>query len=143
MSLVNYKIFRNFVKSSSGTAAIEFALVALPLFILILGTFEISRVYWTTTVINDMAQIGARCLSVDEDNCSEDNNAKTYIQEKASDRGIGLNLDDIQISRISSNCSGSDIFVEVQISITVDTVIGYRFPLTANACHVLQPAAAG
>lgn len=128
----------SFNRSEDGATAIEFAIIAFPLFFMILGTIEAARVYWSTTVINDISQAGARCLGLPEQNCPSEAAAANYMLSLASTRGVKLSDDDITIIPISTVCTNFGGFVEVRISTTVETVIGYDFPISANACHINQ-----
>src|SRR5262245_39650729 len=53
---------RGLCRDQAGVSLIEFALIALPLFILLYGTFEIGFVYWASQELENAATYGARLV---------------------------------------------------------------------------------
>jgi len=53
----------------AGATTVEFALVGLLFFALILGVIEIGRVLWTYNALHYAVQQAARCASVNATNC--------------------------------------------------------------------------
>ncbi|XBQ14825.1 MAG: TadE/TadG family type IV pilus assembly protein [Oceanicaulis sp.] len=57
---------RRFRRDRSGAAAVEFALVATPFFILLFGILEIALVFFTTAVVEDAVSEAARDIRTGE-----------------------------------------------------------------------------
>ncbi|MDP2124404.1 MAG: pilus assembly protein [Parvibaculum sp.] len=49
---VAYSRFRRFLAARAGTSAVEFAIIALPLMVAIIGTIETGRALWTWSLIS-------------------------------------------------------------------------------------------
>lgn len=130
------------VINQSGATAIEFVLILLPLILVIVGTIETGRLFWTRNALNDVAVAGARCAGINAPACTgapEDfQNTISFIQNAARGRALLLAASDISVSRLGS-CGASENFVTVDISFTFRWVIGLQTELSVQACHVIQP----
>lgn len=126
----------SFVRDKSGANAVEFALLSVPLLMVLLGTIEFGRMYWAQHVLQDMANAGARCVGVLQSGCAKDGvynaaNAISYISGMAATDGIVLTGSDIAINN-NTNCSGLSGFTMVQISYTFPTVLPNFLTALAN-----------
>ena len=61
-----------------GSTAVEFALVAIPLFTLLFGSMEFCRLVWTQSALNFAVQEAARCASVTPGTCGTAAQITTY-----------------------------------------------------------------
>ena len=134
----------HFFISSSGATAVEFAIVALPLFLFIFGTIEVGRLFWVSTVVGELAQMGARCIGLPEPSCSSDgvpNILQTtgFIQNSAATRAVLISAENVDVILNDSQCVGVGQFARVTVSKELITAIG-TFNFSQSACHVLQPA---
>lgn len=59
-------LLRRFGRDRSGAAAVEFALVATPFFVLLFGILEIALVFFTTAVVEDAVSEAARDIRTGE-----------------------------------------------------------------------------
>src|SRR5579864_9435686 len=89
-----------FWRAIRGTAAIEFAMLAVPFFGLALGIYEFGRVCWTLEALQESAAQGARCIGVHQSNCYSSgsyssSSTVTYVQNVATGWGITLPTADI------------------------------------------------
>jgi Flp pilus assembly protein TadG len=64
-----------------GGSAVEFALLALPLLIMTLGSIELGLLMWTTNVLEATADDTARCVAIAGSSCT---NGSTYAAGQAS-----------------------------------------------------------
>ena len=64
VELIRPLAHRRWIADHRGSVAIEFAMIALPLILLLVGTIEISRYTWTRLALQDAASEGARCLGL-------------------------------------------------------------------------------
>jgi len=55
---------RRLLKACDGVETIEFALVSIALFTLLLGVVEFGRLYWTQSELQSAAEAGARCATL-------------------------------------------------------------------------------
>ena len=135
-----------FLRSHGGTAAIEFAMVAAPLLLLVAGIFEYGRLYWTQEALQESATAGARCIAVLQSNCASSGayssgSTLTYIQGVANNWGITIPSADIT-STNSVSCGGISGFSQVSITYTFKTLIPNLIPigssgksLTVQSCY--------
>jgi Flp pilus assembly protein TadG len=142
------RTWRNLLAAREGVAAIEFAIVALPLLTLTLGTLEFGRMMWTVEALQETTIQVARCVGLLASSCASGGaysaaNASTYAQQVAGGWGVTLPNAALTISsnEASGACSG---FSEVSISYTFQTVIPgllsalHGDVLTAQACFPNQ-----
>jgi Flp pilus assembly protein TadG len=66
----NWRTLRGLLANRAGATTVEFALVGLLFFALILGVIEIGRVLWTYNALHYAVQQAARCASVNTTNCA-------------------------------------------------------------------------
>lgn len=137
---------RRLFRSERGTSAVEFGIVALPLFMLAFGIFEFARLYWTQEALQESATAGARCMGILQSSCASSgtyNSANTvsYVQGVAANWGITVPSADI-VPTNSTSCGGSTGFSQVLITYTFTTLIPNIIPipragkvLTLTSCY--------
>ena len=76
--MLTLKLFRSLMRNRFGGLADEFALVATPLVVLLLGTMELGRGLWIQNALNYSVEGAARCASVDTNNCSTQAQIQSY-----------------------------------------------------------------
>lgn len=123
-----------------GVAALEFALISLPLLMIVFGTFEFGRLLWTQQALENAAIAGARCMGILAASCSSggsysSTNTQSYIEGIASAWGVTLDSSNFSpaLTRSSANseCSGLS---EVTLTYTFETVVpGLLSMLSSNA----------
>jgi Flp pilus assembly protein TadG len=69
---------RGLMRNRSGSVADEFALVATPLVVLLLGTMELGRGLWIQNALNYSVEGAARCASIDTNNCGTQAQIQSY-----------------------------------------------------------------
>ncbi|AID29348.1 Flp pilus assembly protein TadG [Mesorhizobium sp. USDA 4775] len=142
---------RSFLRDKSGANAVEFALLSVPLLMVLMGTFEFGRMYWAQHVLNEIAAAGARCVGVLQSGCTQNGvynaaSAISYISSRAATDGIVLSNANIAVSN-NTTCSGLSGFSSVQVSYNFTTVLpGFLTSLangpnlSASACFPNQGA---
>ena len=142
---------RSFLRDTSGANAVEFALLSIPLLLMLMGVFEFGRMYWTQHVLEEIASAGARCIGVLQSECAKNGvydsaNTISYISGRAAVGGIPLTSANITVNN-NTTCSGLAGFSSVQVSYTFVTVLpsflssladGHH--LSASACYPNQGA---
>jgi Flp pilus assembly pilin Flp len=79
----NMRRWRRFGRSEDGSAAIEFALIAGPLFMLLFGIIEISRAYWIQGALAYAVEQAARCASIDSVACGTAAQIKAFAANRS------------------------------------------------------------
>lgn len=130
-----------FLRNQSGATAIEFVLILLPLVLVIAGTIETGRLFWTRNALNDVAIAGARCAGIPAPACAgapnNFQNTIAFIQATAQERALNLTAPEISVST-SGSCGNSGNLVSVEINSQFQWVIGFQTQLSVQACHVIQ-----
>lgn len=133
-----------------GATAVEFALLVLPLFLLVLGTFEFGRAMWTRSALQSLAEDGARCMGVLEKGCAtagayNASNTMTFIRTEADKLSVALPTSAVTL-KPTATCAGVTGFSQVDIVYTFKPVVPlvmtkYKngIPLEASACFPNQP----
>lgn len=139
----------------SGTAAIEFALVAPIFLMLVFGTIEYGRLLWTKQALQQTAVAGARCMaiaqgSIQSSPCASGGSysatsTQTYIQNIASGWGLSVPTSNITLNN-SATCGGTSGFSQVTLTSTFNTPVpkivllaAGGTTLTASACYPNNP----
>jgi len=138
---------------SRGAAAVEFALVIIPLLLFLFGIFEFGRLLWTREALQSAAIAGARCMGIGQTECTT---SGSYDAQKTaayiSGQGVAL-LVPLTASNVllddAATCSGVGGFSEVTINFTFQTAVPQLLgaladgiPLSASACFPNQGNAA-
>lgn len=114
------RLAARFIRCRGGSAAVEFAMLALPFFVLVAGTVEAGRAYWTAQAIGDVATDAARCVAVGGPACSDGGafsaaRAAAYAEGVARQYGIRLEPGSVSVSP-SDRCGGEEGFVSVSVT---------------------------
>lgn len=130
------------VKASDGSEAVEFALLAIPFFIFLLGAVEFARLYWTQSELQYAAEAAARCATV---NCCSSgptscggSTGSTGIQNFAADQLLGMSIPSSNLSNFqvtAASCGN-----QVTFTYAFDFIVGPIIPnstltLSATACN--------
>lgn len=139
---------RKFRKDNTGASALEFALVALPFLLLVIGTIEFSRLLWTRQAMQSLAISTARCMGVLQDNCAASGSYSStrttaYLISQAAAIGVPLVATNMSLNA-GASCGAIGGFSSVSIAYKFTTVtpivsglVG-GIPLTATACFPNQ-----
>jgi hypothetical protein len=142
--------FKRFRRDKSGATALEFALVAGPLLLLIFGVIEFSRAEWTRQSLQEIAIQGARCMGVRQTACTTGTTidvakSKTYLITEGHDYGLELTGNGITLES-NVSCDGVAGFSRVRLAYDFRTAVPglieallAKIPLQAQACFPNQP----
>jgi len=119
------------VLKPKGQSLVEFAFALPILLLLVIGVFDLSRLFLTKVVLNNAAREGAYYLSYHRSDKNVESNcgscvpyAKTYAAVKAEAQNSGITINDADIT--ISNCCTSGQPVEVTVVHVVDlAIIGF------------------
>lgn len=119
---------RRFWRDRRGTAMIEFAFVAPVLFALTIGTIDVGRLVWSTSMLHHMARETTRFASVrgtDANNPVDESEIETYVENRL----IGIPGSEVTIASTCvlaaapPPCASGDT-VQVQLDYTYSFLLG-------------------
>src|SRR5690606_17902256 len=104
------RALRPFASDRRGATAVEFAMVAGPLLLLLFGTVEFGRLMWLRQALEETATAGARCMGIPQPECMSGGaynaaTARAFILSEAAGWGLQVTTDDLAIDR-AATCSG-------------------------------------
>lgn len=105
---------RRFGRAERGAAAVEFALVLIPLVILLLGIIEFGYIFNQQLTVTNAAREGARVLAITRD-AGEAETAATYAAESLQ------SVPDVTVGSCPTTGGGD---AEVEVSLAFDTITG-------------------
>ncbi len=119
--------FGRFLRDAGGATAVEFALVAVPFLMLLVGGVEFGRMAWTRQALQQTAVIGARCMGILASGCASSgayslSNTQTYLTSVAAGYGVVLAPANMTLNR-SATCAGLSGFSSVSLSYTFQTAV--------------------
>ena len=115
-----------------GVAAVEFALILLPLLLMVLGIIDGGRMLWTQNSLQYAVEQAARCAVVNTTTCG----TTAQIQSYAASMVYGMSL---STSVFSSSSAGCGTLVGTQVSASYAYTPLFPFPnnvtLKASSCR--------
>jgi Flp pilus assembly protein TadG len=116
-----------FLRAESGASAVEFAVVAVPLLLIVFGTFEYGRLQWTRSALQETAMAAARCMGVKQPACASGGAVNTgqtlsYLREQAGAFMVSLPSHGVTLDT-NVSCSGVAGFSRVTIAYTYQTAV--------------------
>jgi Flp pilus assembly protein TadG len=127
------------------TTAVEFAVCALAMTMIVVGFTEYGRLVWTAEVLQEAASEGARCMGLRASGCAaagayNSANATNYVVAVATSRGVVINSGMVTLSN-AAVCGGASGFSSVSISYDFITAapnlltsLVHGFVVPASAC---------
>lgn len=143
------RLLRRAGRDRRGASAVEFALVAGPLALLLFGTMEFGRLMWLRQALEETATAGARCMGIPQPQCTtggvfDQATARAFILSEAAGWGLAVTPADLVINR-AGTCSGLPDFSTVAISYTFSSAVPILFEaigagpaITSQACFPNQ-----
>jgi Flp pilus assembly protein TadG len=109
-----------------GTTAVEFAICALAMMLIVVGFIEFGRLVWTSEVLQEAASEGARCMGLRANACAAAGvysaaSSTNYVVSVATARGVAITSAMITLSN-AAVCGGTSGFSRVSISYDFTTV---------------------
>jgi Flp pilus assembly protein TadG len=118
---------RGLARSQGGATIVEFALIAPPLLILLLGIMEAGRALWTQNALNYAVEQAARCASIDANNCGTATQVAAYAANVAgADFGATA-------FAVSTSACGHVVDASYPLTLHIPFV-GTALTLTAHSC---------
>jgi Flp pilus assembly protein TadG len=119
---------RRLTPERGGAAAVEFAIVAPVLLVLVLGIMEGGRALWTQNALNFAVDQAARCASIDTNNCGTSTQIQNYA---AAVSGEGFTA---ATFTVSTAACGNVVSASFPIRLYIPFV-GSALTLTAQSCY--------
>ena len=131
-------------RARQATTAVEFAICALAMVLMVVGFVEFGRLTWTFEVLRDVASEGARCMGLGANACAASGaysaaNTTSYIVSLATARGVAISAATIALNN-AATCGGASGFSQVTITYHFTTVAPALLPSLVNGFTV--PASA-
>jgi Flp pilus assembly protein TadG len=123
---MRFQSHRAFLSCNSGAAAVEFALVAMFLFALLIGGVYTGLVVYSSAGLYDAVEQAARCYSVNSIQCSTATQAQTY----AKNAYYGMNTPTFTAS---IQACGHQVAASVSVQL-IAIITDLSVPLKAQAC---------
>jgi len=143
--------FNDFVAKDDGGSAVEFALVVVPLLLIVFGIVEYGRLMWTQAAIQETAMATARCMGLKQSSCATNGSYSqsqtlSFVQAKGLNWSISIPTSGVTLSS-SATCSGASGFSQVTISFTFASAVPILLAslsdgvqIQAAACFPNQPS---
>ena len=136
-------VLSRFERDKRGVAAVEFAIVIVPLLLFMFGIIEFSRAYWAKEALQQTAVNTARCmgLGLSTSGCTSTSGGQAYAVSVGNTWGLTIPTSNVIITSASgTTCGGVSGFVTVHITYTFKTVVPdliaglFNDTLYASAC---------
>lgn len=136
---------KDLARARGATTAVEFAICALALVLMVVGFIEFGRLAWTFEVMQDAASEGARCMGLAANSCASGGaynaaNTTTYVVNLATARGVAIAAAAVTQNHVAI-CGGAGGFSQVSIAYQFATVapallapLVNGFTVSASAC---------
>jgi len=140
---------RRFRRDTRGAAALEFAMTAICLLVLVIGIIESGLMFWSWQALQGAASDAARCAALDSTSCKDvattPANTQSYAVTAASARGLsGVASGNVTVLTGTSAQSACGATSATVVSVSVSYVYGPVFlwslkpSMTAAACFPMS-----
>jgi len=130
----------NLRRSRRATTAVEFAVCALGMVLIVVGFAEFGRLVWTSEVLQEAASEAARCMGLRASSCAAGGayssaNTTAYVISQATAGGVVITPGTVSLSPAAS-CGGAAGFSQVSINYDFLTVAPALIAVLANGFTV-------
>ena len=115
-------------RDQNGNAAIELALVAMPLFLFVFGIINVGYALWLQNALESSVTQAARCASVNQPLCGTASQIAAYA---AAQSGAGL---DSAIFSFAQTSCGNQVSAAYPLPLTLP-FMSFSLNLSAQACY--------
>lgn len=141
--------FHRFAGDTRGVTAVELALVAPPLFLVLFAIFEFSRALWDHNALQETAMAAARCEAISQGSTASTaacngGTVTAYAQSVAQGWGMTLPASGVTVTA-NTSCGGVSGFSQVVLSYSFTsavpqlvTALSGGLALSATACFPVQ-----
>jgi Flp pilus assembly protein TadG len=127
-------------RTRRATTAVEFAVCALAMVLMVVGFAEFGRLIWTSEVLQEAASEGARCMGLRSSSCAaagvySSANTKAYVVSQATAWGVVITPATVLLNNVAA-CGGAAGFSQVSINYNFATVAPALIAVLANGFTV-------
>ena len=127
-------------RAERATTAVEFAVCALAMVLVVVGFAEFGRLVWISEVLQEAAVEGARCMGLRASSCASGGaysaaNTTTYVINQATAGGVAITRATVSLNGAAS-CGGATGFSQVSINYNFLTVAPALVAVLANGFTV-------
>lgn len=127
---------RHLFRSCAGTTALEFALVALPFVMLLLGVIDFSRFIWTQSTLQFTVEKAARCAAVNTTICGTTAQMQNYaLSQQVLPSEIQAQDFKDNPSTCSSSVPGKSVSISKNFTFTIPQLMPFAMTLKAQSCY--------
>jgi Flp pilus assembly protein TadG len=132
--------WRALTRTRRATTAVEFAVCALAMVLIVVGFAEFGRLVWITEVLQEAVSEGARCMGLRANSCAAGGvyssaSTKAYVVSRATAAGVVITPATVSLSNAAS-CGGATGFSQVSINYHFATVAPALVAVLANGFTV-------
>jgi len=121
---------RRLDRHTGGATSLEFALAAIPLFLLLLGIIESGLLFWSWQALQGAAIDAGRCAAINATSCANvattPANTASYAATAAQQRGLG-NVKSSNVS-VTTGAAAQALCGSTTASV-VSIVMTYKYPM--------------
>jgi Flp pilus assembly protein TadG len=128
--------------SDGGATALEFAIAARAMLLLLFGCFELSQVFWRLQALQAAAASTARCAAIQATSCLSQASSQQYFVTAATNFGVG-GVSSSAVTIAPTDTCGTTVannsFTKVSLTYSFSSAVGDLIPLpsaaTVSACY--------
>jgi Flp pilus assembly protein TadG len=124
----------NLLRNNRGATAVEFALVALPVLLFILGIIQVGYIVWSDNLLHFAVDATARCAAVKSTTTPCNNSPPTLGNMQTTANQIFAPLSGATFSLNNTNCSG-DNGVGLVGTYNINFLFAVNLTLIAKSCY--------
>jgi Flp pilus assembly protein TadG len=119
---------RKLSRARGGATAVEFAIVAPVLLMLLLGIMEGGRALWTQNALSFAVEQAARCASIDQNNCGSTTQVQSFAARVSGENFIS------SIFTVTAAACGNLVSASYPMQLNIPYVSAAP-TLTAESCY--------
>jgi Flp pilus assembly protein TadG len=126
------RLLKDLGRIERGSTAVEFALVAPLIIVMLFGIFEFGRALWTQGVLDYAVEEASRCASVNATTCGSAGAIETFAAGKTTP----LNLPSSTFVATTTTC-GNKVTASYPFTFVASGILPYNIRLTSQSCFPL------
>jgi Flp pilus assembly protein TadG len=115
--------------NDEGSSAVEFAMVAPVLIVMLFGVLEFGRALWTQSMLDFAVEQASRCATINTTTCGSASAIATYAESQTAP----LNLPAATFTATTPAC-GNQVRASYAFSFITPRLFPYSITLTSQSC---------
>ena len=128
MQICAHSLIVRLARDARGSALVEFALIALPLFLFMFGIVELSRMIRVQNGLQIAVERAARCSAITANGCDTASGVQSYAASQVD----GLTVSSSYFTATSATCGAK---VTASMPYRTVSLVNIQVTLTASSCH--------